>query len=59
MNRCGLGFGKCQGKGKTFLIFDIAWSSKRPVKGNSEVLSEGNWKDGNVLRRDKETAEWI
>ena len=57
MNYCGLGFRKCQGKGKTVLIFDIAWSRKRPVKGNSEVLSEGNWKDGNVLRRDKEIAQ--
>lgn len=57
MNHCGLGFVKCQGKGKTFLIFDTAWSEKRSVKGNSGFLSEGNWKDGNVLRRDKEIAE--
>jgi hypothetical protein len=57
MNHCGLGFGKCQGKSKTVLIFDIAWSRKRPVKENSELLSEGNWKDGNVPRRDKEIAQ--
>lgn len=57
MNHLGLGFGKCQGKGKAFLIFDIAWSGKRSVKANSGCLSEGNWKDGNVLRRDKEIAE--
>lgn len=45
------------GESKAFLIFDIAWSGKRSVRSNSGFLSEGNWKDGNVLRRDKEIAQ--
>lgn len=48
-----------RGNCKTFLIFDIVSKGERSVTENSKVLSESNWKNGNILRRDKEIEERI
>lgn len=57
MNHCRPGFRRCRGNSENFLIFDIVRKGKRSVTENSEVLSESNWKNGNILRIDKEIEE--
>lgn len=55
----GLDLEGVRGNSENFLIFDIVRKGKRFVIENFEVLSESNWKNGNIFRIDKEIEEWI
>lgn len=53
----GLDLDSVGGAARMFKIFDIVRKGERAVRENFKVLSESNWKNGNILRRDKEIEE--
>lgn len=57
MNHVGLDLEGVRGNSGKFLIFNIVSKGERSVTENSKVLSESNWKNGNIFRIDKEIEE--